>query len=349
MDHYNRVFADGKWNHFMDQVHIGYTSWQDPRQNVMPRVRRIDVPQEAALGVAVEGSASAWPGAAGDPCLPKFDAFNQQRFYIDLFNRGQTPFAYAATVSDPWIVLDTPAGTITKEQRLWVSVDWAKVPKGTASGTVTIAREGGKQVTVKVEAFNPTQVTRDSLQGFVEGNGYVSIEAEHYTKNVPAGNVRWEKIEGYGRTLSAMTILPMTVPSVTPPQAPCLEYKVYLFSPGPATVLSIVSPTLNFVPGRAVRYAVSFDDEMPEVIDIVPADFDARNGNREWEESVRNACRVVRSAHTLSGPGYHTLKIWMVDPAVVLEKIVIDLGGLKPNYLGPPESYHRLGSGSSHP
>jgi hypothetical protein len=59
----------------------------------------------------------------------------------------------------------------------------------------------------------------------------------------------------------------------------------------------------------------------------------------EVGESVKNACRVAVSNHTLSGPGYHTLKIWMVDPAVVLEKIVVDLGGLKPNYLGPAESY----------
>ncbi len=357
MDHYNRIFADGKWDHFMDQVHIGYTIWQDPRRNVMPRVARIDVPQAAALGVAVEGSASARPGAAGDPCLPTFDTFNRQRYYIDIFNRGQTWLGCRAVANEPWIILSANGGTIAKDLRIWVSIDWAKAPKGLATGTVEIAQTrallsgesphiehsqplpGSERVTVKVQAFNPTQVTRDTLDGFVEANGYVSIEAEHYTKNVPAGGACWEKIDDYGRTLSAMTPLPMMAASVMPPESPCLEYKMYLFSPGPATVLSIVSPTLNFVPGRGLRYAVSFDDEAPQVIDIVPADFDARNGNREWEESVRNACRVVRSTHTLSGPGYHTLKIWMVDPAVVLEKIVIDLGGLKPNYLGPPESY----------
>ena len=70
----------------------------------------------------------------------------------------------------------------------------------------------------------------------------------------------------------------------------------------------------------------------------MPADFDARNGNREWEESVKNACRVVRSSHRLEKSGFHTLKIWMVDPAVVLQKIVVGLGGVKPSYLGPPES-----------
>ncbi len=351
MAYYNHTFAGGKWNHFMDQVHIGYTTWQDPPRNVMPRVTRIELPSAAALGVAVEGSASAWPGAPGDPCLPTFDALQQQCHYIDMFNRGQAPFEYTATASEPWIVLIDPyetRKTIIEEGRLWVDVDWTKAPKGRATGTVKVARTGGEAVVVKVKLFNPTEVTRETLDGFAEGNGYVSIEAEHYTKNVPAGDVRWEKIEDYGRTLSAMTILPVTATSVTPgPGAPCLEYKMYLFHPHKVTVRSIVAPTLNFVPDRGLRYGVSFDDQPPQTIDIVPKGFDARNGNREWEESVKNACRVVESTHTLSDPGYHTLRIWMVDPGVVLQKIVIDLGGLKPSYLGPPESYRGRAAGDS--
>ncbi|MGA2264439.1 MAG: glycosyl hydrolase 115 family protein, partial [Acidobacteriota bacterium] len=88
-DDFNHRLAHGKWNHFMDQVHIGYTIWQDPPRNVMPRVTRIDVPRAAAMGVAVDGSTSAWPGASDGPVLPAFDVFNQQRHYIDVFNRGQ--------------------------------------------------------------------------------------------------------------------------------------------------------------------------------------------------------------------------------------------------------------------
>ncbi len=46
------------------------------------------------------------------------------------------------------------------------------------------------------------------------------------------------------------------------------------------------------------------------------------------------------SRHPLAAPGYQTLKFWMIDPAVVLQKIVVDLGGLRPSYLGPPESFY---------
>jgi len=340
IDFYHNEFADGKWNHFMDQVHIGYTSWNAPRQNTMPRVQRLDLSQDGSLGVAVEGSELAWPGAEGQPVLPQFDTFNQQRQYIDIFNRGQNSFKYTAAANQPWIKLSSTGGTIEKQERLWVSIDWDTAPKGSADGSIDIM-QGGEKVTVQVESFNPTEVTRDTLDGFVEGQGYVSIEAEHFTKNVPAGEVRWEKIEDYGRTLSGLSIMPVTAKSVTPPQnSPCLEYKMYLFDSGEINFLGIVGPSLNFDPTRGTHIAVSFDDQEPKIIEILPQDFNAGNGNRIWEDSVRNCCYVPQTKLTVDKPGYHILKIWMVDPAVVLQKIVLDMGGLKPNYLGPPESYH---------
>jgi len=348
MAYYNETFAGGKWDHFMDQVHIGYTIWQDPKQNIMPRITRIELPIEAAMGVSVEGSSHVWPGTSGDPNLPLFDAFNRQRHYIDVFNRGQEPFVYTVSADKPWIELSRAGGSLSIEERVWVSMNWSKAPKGTQSGTVRIERSGGESVEVGISSMNPVQVTRDTLEGFVEGQGYVSIEAEHFTKNTPSKHARWDKIEGYGRTLSAMSIMPVNSRSAMPPEdSPCLEYKMYLFTPGKLKVLATFAPTLNFVPDRGLRYAVSFDDEAPMVVDIVPHGFDARNRNREWEDSVRNASRTVQSTHELSEAGYHTLKIWMVDPAVVLEKIVVDLGGLKPSYLGPPESYYRISPDSN--
>ncbi len=219
-------------------------------------------------------------------------------------------------------------------------MDWSKAPKGSASGTVKLTG-ATNDIIVKVNAFNPTEPTRDSLQGFVEGEDFVSIEPEHFTRTTDAGANHWIKIQDYGRTLSGMRATqPVDEPSATPGKdSPCLEYQMYLFSTGAVEVATITSPTLNFVPGRGLRFAVSFDDETPQVITLVPADYKAQNGNRDWEKIVGDNARYARSTHTLAKPGRHTLKIWMVDPAVVLQKIVVNTGGVKPSYLGPPESY----------
>ncbi len=183
---YNHKLSHGKWNHMMDQSHIGYTGWHDPPANVMPDVVETSVPDRAEIGVAVEGSPFSWPvrRADADPMLPAFDVFNRPRRYIDIFNRGRVPFEFTAQATQPWIRLSATRGTIDKDQRLWVSVDWSKAPKGTASGMVTIAGAGAGPIQVKVSTVNPEEPSRASLQGFVEADGYVSIEAAHATRRV---------------------------------------------------------------------------------------------------------------------------------------------------------------------
>jgi hypothetical protein len=189
--------------------------------------------------------------------------------------------------------------------------------------------------------FNPESPSRDSLHGFVEADGCVSIQAAHYTRKVDADSARWDVIEDLGLTGSAVTIFPVTADSVSPPQnSPCLEYQIYLFNPGSVEVTAIISPSLNFVPGRGLRFAVSFDAQPPQILTAVPKGFFVDNGNTNWEASVRDNCRQIKSTHTLAQPGYHTLKVWMVDPGLVLQKLIVNTGGVKPSYLGPPESYH---------
>jgi hypothetical protein len=73
-------------------------------------------------------------------------------------------------------------------------------------------------------------------------------------------------------------------------------------------------------------------------VTLVPKEFIAQHDNMDWETTVANNARHSRTTHRIGAPGYHTLKVWMVDPGVVLQKIVVNAGGLRPSYLGPPES-----------
>jgi len=63
------------------------------------------------------------------------------------------------------------------------------------------------------------------------------------------------------------------------------------------------------------------------------------NCNKVWEQTVKDNARFIDLKAIIKAQGYHTLKIWLIDPGVVIEKIVVDTGGVRASYLGPPESY----------
>jgi len=312
----------------------------------------IHVPVPAEMGVAYEGQIpfgvpGQGPPPAGlprprEPALPMFDAFNRQTSYIDVYNRGQTPFEFEVTVGEPWVVVTPSRGTVEKERRLEVSVDWSRMPNGMHRIPITLSGPGngpllGPRV-IQAIVHNPATPKRDEVQGFVESNGYVSIEAEHYARAVAASPVRWQRIPNLGRTVSGMTAFPVTAASVVPGGSSTrLEYRVFMFDSGAVQVKAYVSPTLDFRGNKdGLRYAVSFDDEPPQIINVT-----ADSSNAAWEKSVAENIRILTSRHTLTRPGAHVLKFWLVDPGVVLQKLVIDAGGERPSYLGPRESYRR--------
>ncbi|SNR67387.1 glycosyl hydrolase 115 family protein [Hymenobacter mucosus] len=234
--------AGGKWNHMMDQTHIGYTYWQQPEANKMPEVKTL-----------------------------------------------------ANATSQP-----------------------------TPTASVAAPKAGGAAA---------------AGAGFQESNGYVSIEAEHYTKAVTTGPVTWQHLPDFGRTLGAVTSFPVTAaPQATPGgQSPHLEYTITMQQAGPVTVRAYLAPTLDFTNDQGLRYAVSIDDETPQVINLHTG-LKPDNGNRPWEQAVAESILIKTSQHNLATAGTHTLKFWRVDPGVVLERLVVSHGELPASYLGPPES-----------
>lgn len=182
----------------------------------------------------------------------------------------------------------------------------------------------------------------------------MSIEAAHFSAETEAGGVWWVNLPDYGETLSAMTVFPVTAASLLPPRAaPTLEYRMYLFDSGKASVQAILAPTLNFVPGRGLRYAISFDDQPPVIVDAL-----ADDSPQAWATAVSDGVRKVTTLLHVASPGYHTLKVRMIDPGVVLEKLVVGFAdpdmphfpssppaaepAVPSSYLGPPESYYRM-------
>jgi hypothetical protein len=338
---YHEDIADGKWVDMMSQARIGYSSWADPGRNIMPRVDSIALPAPAEMGVAVEGSASWWPAAAEQATLPQFDPYNRQVHYVDVFNRGRQPFGYRVRSGAPWVRVTPARGRVQDQQRLQVSVDWNRAPRGTRTVPITITGPNRSRVVVHAVVSNPEAPRPEQVAGFVEGNGYVSMEAESFTGVVNANGVTWQRIPDIGRTRSGMTPFPVTMPAQTPGAgSPHLEYRMHLFDPGEVTVQVYLSPTLDIQGAGGLRYAMSFNDEAPRIVNMhADRSHVAENGNRAWEQMVADNVRIDRTTFRLDRAGEHVLRFWAVDPGVVVQKIVVDTGGLKPSYLGPPESF----------
>jgi len=339
--YYNEVMADGKWDHMMDQTHIGYTYWQQPENNSIPEVEEIDIPEDAEMGVAVEGSTDSWSDGDDEAILPEFDPFNKQTYYIEVFNKGSTPFNYSAKVGESWVKVLPQSGEIKTEKRLWVSIDWDRVPTGIHEVPVTITGVENEQVIVQTVIKNPSFSLEDLDNYFVESNGYISIEAVNYTNRIESSPYSWLMIPNLGRTSSAITLMPVTAESIQPKNdGTRLEYNFYLFNEGEVDIKFFLSPTLNYGYTDGLHFAVSVDDEVPQIINMHEGDTPDWKYPYYWSQAVSNNIRIITFKHSINQPGKHVLKFWAVDPGVVLQKIVIDDGGVKSSYLGPPESFN---------
>jgi len=322
--YYNHTLANGKWDHMMDQTHIGYTYWQQPPVDKMPEVKQIDLPATADMGVYAEGSDASSTNAS----LPVFYPVKKASYYIDVFNKGKASFMYTVQ-AEPFINITNIAGKVDEQKRLMVSIDWAKAPTGRHEYPITI-KGVGKEVIVKAVIDNIPFTGK----GFVETNGYVSMEAVHYTKAVNSNTIKWDVLPDHGRTLSAITTFPVTVPVQTLSSiTPHLEYEVNLEHSGDLKLTTYVSPSLDFNNVGGLKYAVSIDGEAPQIINL-----QADNSERQWGRNVSNNANIQTTTHNVNKAGVHTIKYWMISPGVVLQKLVLDCGGLKPSYLGPPES-----------
>ncbi|HEX3168768.1 MAG TPA: glycosyl hydrolase 115 family protein [Chitinophagaceae bacterium] len=241
---YNNEIANGKWNHMMDQTHIGYTYWQQPPRQKMPDVNYVSA---------------------------------------DSAVKGQ-----AATFLDE-MVMKSPGG-------------------------------------VKGNTFYER-----------EYNG-VSIEASHFTKAINTNSIKWKILPDLGRIGDAITTFPVTAPiqKITSISAH-LEYEVYTYSKDSLRINAYFSPTLNYYnTDEGLQYAISIDDEAPQMISINKED--RNTGAGIWNKWVGENIIIKTSRHKISRSGKHIVKYWMVNPGVVLQKLVLDFGGVKPSYLGPPET-----------
>lgn len=335
-DYYNKEMAGGKWNHIMSQPHLGQFDWQPPRVDSMPLVSEILPLETKNFGVAIEGDTSAWPEHFGDAVLPTFESFYPKRSYVDIFAEGTLPYEYSIDTSDPWIILEKDSA-VKPDHRYWVGIDWKKVPEGKSTGTIVVKGNRGA-VKVKVPVVKATAEQNRQAKGrFASLDGALAILAADAPIKKSANGASWQKLPDYGRESTAIEVFPVTTASVLPPKAaPQLEYPVFLPRAGSYEITLVLGPVMDIFPDHGMRIAVGFNDQPLQVLDIF-ADRQSQTFVSEawWKIFTKDNARYLKSTHKVDFTGPNLLKIAMVDPALVLQKIIISDKPLPKSYFGP--------------
>ena len=155
---------------------------------------------------------------------------------------------------------------------------------------------------------------KEKTYTFQEIDGYVAMEAEHFTRAIAEGETSWSIIPDFGKTLSGVTTIPVT----KTPEKMYLEYDIEMKKTGKVRVELLLAPTLNFNDNKGLSYAISFDGEKEQIINF---NGHYKGGLGKWQA---NPIIESRSIHQLDKKGKHTLRIRPLNPGIVIEKIMIE-------------------------
>jgi hypothetical protein len=375
---------DGKWDHMLDQTHINFLMHHEPLRDTLPPISMVQPNQPSRIGiplkerttgltayvrVTVEGSLGSWPGEnmynclgwkCPDPTLLPMDQWGARRRWVDVGSGGPKDIRFQVRPTVDWLKASSEGGVIKRDgstdQRIYLEVDWAKVPKGATEGQVHIAAADRSNVTITVPIFTPPLPSAD-FNGFVQGDGYVVMEAAHYSASAPKDGYSFVELPGYGRTLSGLEMLPASIQNFTAGEGPSVTYNFWAHPSASknetAEILLQFGPSLNFISGKELAIAVQLDDGKVHEIHPIPTDplkpvvsrpgmkpYDVGAVPSDWFEAVK---QEIRNA-TLNldvHEGAHQLKVYGMTTGLVLERLLVDFGGIKErgySYLGPLES-----------
>ena len=334
---YNSLLG-GKWNHMMSmrQNYDGVSAYFN-----LPHLATHDAAGAPRLALQVAGEDVT--GARAFHALPAFDNYLRRTYPVEIYNRGGGTLAWTAHASEPWVLLSKSAGKTADEERITVGIDWEKAPSGNAVPAQIVFRAGEQSEKVLVSLFNPTAPSRAELRGiYVENNGCVSIPAAGCHRVRENDRIKITAVEDLGIEGPALQLGDPTAPLqiFRSRDVPCAEYDFYAFDAGSVDVYTYVLPTFPLHADRDFRigentntdtkYSVQIDDGALATPSSSHVEY-----SQVWFESVLRNCAVNKSTLHIDKPGRHTLRIRVGDPGIVLQKIVLDFGGMKRSYLGP--------------
>jgi Gylcosyl hydrolase family 115 C-terminal domain/Glycosyl hydrolase family 115 len=358
-EYHNSPWSGNKWNHIMKQPHYGfptYETYHTPSRDMITGLsfvqrRQNPSPIAGQMGVAVEGHIGVLPGLVNEECcrmqpsrfgravgltLAPLSPFGPTNRYFEVYTQGTRDVAWTVNAAVEWIHFSRSAGTLspdnTGDHRVELTVDWSQVPRDFNSVVhIDICSAEGNFEQIHLPVVN--QRPPEDFCGFVESDGVVSIEIgavhligkqQSFYKNLPY----------IGRTISGSVALV----ELHELDVPYLEYPLFLFStPASVTIILYFTMALDAHPENSLSYNIQFDETAHDGIRLLKTKLgeDLPEG---WSTAVQDGVWIRRHSFPMKDVGSHMVRYRPLASGLMLEKLVVDIGGLQESYLGPPPS-----------
>ncbi|CAG9952803.1 unnamed protein product [Clonostachys rosea f. rosea IK726] len=333
----------GKWNHIMDQPHYG-CRWEEdiaPFRDMIPGLCYVQSRQKASpimgsFGIAVEGHAGYRTGL----CCEEHDLLQPSRGnrvpsvttapleplgarsrWFEIYSHSSESFHWSLPVST-------------------FSWDWVSVPELFDGEALLEVRSDTGSIEV-VHVPIKKRKAPVGYTGFIESDQLVSINATNFDAlSIARSSYKTNPL--IGRTGAGGVLLAARANDAD--KLDFLHYSFFNYTPmTEATVTLYFTMTFNTEPSNPIEYDICVDDLPHSTFRLVP---DAPNPGTMppgdlpagWMEECPRLVWTRKHTIDLTETGAHVLKIRLRHTNSVLEKVVIDLGGVRPSYLGPPES-----------
>ena len=188
-----------------------------------------------------------------------------------------------------------------------------------------------------------------------------AIMAHDYTRRTATDDAHWVFLPGLGRGKGNMGIEPVTAKSRPLGDGATLEYDINFSQSGKQKLALGILPTNDVNPARGLRIGVRVDDGEMQTIDARQGYVDTFNeytkeniarskvlkplprpasdiylsGSRQRMRSeVFDNLRWLSIDFDMPTAGNHTIKVVMIDPEIVVEKLVVNPDNEHPSYHG---------------
>ena len=289
------------------------------------------------------------------------DAFYQLVEYPAVASAGTAKIYLAATLGDKEMM----NALFERDKKMSEKYN-KEIAGGKWDGMMLDKHIGYSQWFMPDEDILPKPATQADSDCKVVANE-ISIMAYQYSHRTQSEDAVWKYLPGLGRGKGCMGIEPVTAESRPLGDGATLEYDFdlsHIKSDGSEVKLALgILPTNDVNPARGLRIGVRVDDGELQIIDARQGYVDTFNEyNKEnlqrskslrplphpasdiylsgWRQHMRNEIfdnirwlSINLGKLTLDN---HTLKIVMVDPEIVVEKIVINPDNDNPSYYGKP-------------